>query len=104
MFNVGIDLDTDYIKNISAYSTHDFFLGKDIRIDGIGIGNTFNEAYDKFGVPTSVYNSNGDVRIYYEYDNCFICFHSKRTMRSTTGKRDKVVNPCAIVAVSVSEN
>ena len=57
-------------KNIEQFSTS--YLGgvlgtADIRVDNIGVGNTFNEMYTKFGKPTSVYNAFGITSVRYSY-------------------------------------
>ena len=57
-------------KNIEQFSTSDLggVLGTaDIRVDNIGVGNTFNEMYTKFGKPTSVYNAFGITSVRYSY-------------------------------------
>ena len=57
-------------KNIQKISTGTFpnSIGSaDIRVEGIGVGNTFNEMYEKFGTPHSIYVSEDEIEVDYAY-------------------------------------
>lgn len=62
----------------SVLSDGKYFSKKDIRVKGIGIGNTLNEVYDQFGLPTCIDNNNEVIpRIRYNFENksvLFMCY------------------------------
>lgn len=54
-------------KSITDLRSNDLYIlngTADIRVDGIGIGNTFNEMYAKFGMPSYVSQSSDTTVIY----------------------------------------
>lgn len=59
-------------KNIQKISTGTFpnSIGSaDIRVEGIGVGNTFNEMYEKFGTPHAIYVSEDEITVCYAYED-----------------------------------
>ena len=50
---LDIDLVREHIQGLSNEGFRSF-CQSDIRVDGIGRGNTFNEMYEKFGIPYEV--------------------------------------------------
>ena len=80
---VSIDVmkDDDYIMNLfwdvnnkttTRISSGDSYAGigtADIRVDGIGVGNTFNEMYEKFGTTYAIYVSDDKIEVDYTYED-----------------------------------
>lgn len=56
-------------KTISKLSSNisNTLLSSDIRVDDIGVGNTFNEMYAKLGTPESVFTSRDYKSVIYSY-------------------------------------
>lgn len=85
---------TKKIISLSTDFSHELIGPKDLRIYGIGIGNTFNEMYEKFGRP-SYANQEGDTAIYYNFidtlgNSYYITFiHSNEIFLDTEYKKTK---------------
>ena len=66
---LDIDLVREHIQGLSNEGFRSF-CQSDIRVDGIGRGNTFNEMYEKFGIPESVYDDGSiGMSIIYYHEN-----------------------------------
>lgn len=53
------------IKITNIYSNIIDSAQYDLRVDGIGIGNTLNEMYEKLGTPSQVVNDENGKKVYY---------------------------------------
>lgn len=81
----------------------------DIRIDGIGIGSTFNEVYEKFGKPRSIstyslgYNF---TEVYYSFEtdekSYVVTFRSTPICNKT--KKEERIKPNLITSIGISVN
>lgn len=71
-FYMGIEIDAKD-KSILGLESKDNYLlhgTADIRVDGIGIGSTFNDMYAKFGKPSYVFQSS-DTQAVYRFTDTF---------------------------------
>lgn len=97
-----IDPKDKKIISLSSDYSHYIIGPPDIRIDGIGIGSTFNEMYEKFGKP-SFANQAEDIIIYYTFiDNLgnsyYIAFaHSNEIL---VGSKYKKTRPNVITDIN----
>lgn len=70
IISIGINMKDNNISYISSYGVdigaHIMSI-KEVKVDGVGVGNTLNEVYKKFGVPHKVYSNEVMPKIDYEY-------------------------------------
>lgn len=66
IMNLFWDVNNKTTKCISSGNRFASIGTADIRVDGIGVGNTFNEMYEKFGTPHVIYVSEDEKEVCYE--------------------------------------
>lgn len=105
---LDIDLVREHIQGLSNEGFRSF-CQSDIRVDGIGRGNTFNEMYEKFGIPESVYDDGSiGMRIIYYYENkeenksYIIMFINNQSMKNPKSGKEEEVQKNIIQSVDVT--
>ncbi len=97
-------------NNIDGISTSSFrgLSQIDLRIDGIGVGNTLNEVYDKFGMPC-IFDSKDSIyqNLYYPYTDVMgkkyeISFYYLNKVKNFKKMEEGIVRNNLITGVSVS--
>ncbi len=102
--SLRVNSKSDYISSIVPNTLH--LSSLNIRLDGIGIGNTFNEMYDKLGSPSIIYNNKA---VYRYSDGEFVCsiefIHPVKLVDYRTKHLALVKkNTIGKVAITVSKN
>ena len=97
-YDLAVGLDLENKKIVGLYNSNNYLWAtRDLKVDGIGIGSTFNEMYAKFGTPTLIkkqkaeeFNLTTVVYSFFDKNNnlCMIAFHNS----------DKVFNGREFVA------
>jgi len=107
-FLIGIELN---MQNNDIYGLNNNMLlsTKELKVDGIGVGNTFNEMYEKFGKPNIISSSeNGEITtvVYSDMDNkknnYVIAFKHRAKIDNPTTKQKQDTKPNVITDVSIS--
>lgn len=82
---------------------------KEIKVDDIGVGNTFNEMYEKFGKPNiiSANEDNSIVTVVYsdmdsKKNNYVISFKHRAKIDNPKTKQSQETKPNVITDISVS--
>ena len=96
-------------KMIYGLNNNIFLSTKELRVDDIGVGNTFNEMYEKFGKPYIINASeNGQTIIagYSDFDsngnNYLIYFTHRAKVNNPKTKKKEDTKPNVITDLSVS--
>lgn len=78
----------------------------DLRIDGIGIGNTFNEMYEKFGRPNGIEFIEDQKFVVYDYgdDNKNLTFWSASAISDPLNQTESRIYDNVITKVSIIYN
>lgn len=107
--DLGLVINTKDRKIVGIYTNGSRFSSeRDVKVNGIGVGNTFNEMYAKFGVPTRVQisemSSNTDTVIMYmgldTKGNIYIASFT-HSDKKFDGKNFVNTKPNIITAVSI---
>lgn len=54
-YDLAVGLDLENKKIVGLYNSNNYLWAtRDLKVDGVGIGSTFNEMYAKFGTPTFI--------------------------------------------------
>lgn len=106
VLGLEIDLIREHIQGFNN-DAGEYLSQSDIRVDGIGRGNTFNEMYEKFGIPYGVWNITGrSIEYYYEdkeQDRLYIIhFSNNSIMKNPISEKEEEVQKNMIQAVYVS--
>lgn len=106
VLGLEIDLIREHIQGFNN-DAGEYLSQSDIRVDGIGRGNTFNEMYEKFGIPYEVWNVTGrSIEYYYEdkeQDRLYIILFSNNSiMKNPISEREEEVQKNMIQAVYVA--
>ncbi len=96
-------------KTIYGLNNNMFLSTKELRVDDIGVGNTFNEMYEKFGRPNVINASKDGQNIMVGYSDLdqkgnsyFVFFvHRNKLNNPKTGQKEDT-KPNVITDVSVS--
>ena len=108
VLGLEIDLIREHIQGFNN-DAGEYLSQSDIRVDGIGRGNTFNEMYEKFGIPESVYDDGSiGMRIIYYYENkeenksYIIMFINNQSMKNPKSGKEEEVQKNIIQSVDVT--
>ena len=108
VLGLEIDLIREHIQGFNN-DAGEYLSQSDIRVDGIGRGNTFNEMYEKFGIPESVYDDGSiGMRIIYYYENkeenksYIIMFINNQSMKNPKSGQEEEVQKNIIQSVDVT--
>lgn len=84
-YDLAVGLDLENMKIVGLYNSNNYlFATRDLKVDGVGIGSTFNEMYAKFGMPTLIkkqkakdFNLTTVAYSFFDENNnvCIIAFH-----------------------------
>jgi hypothetical protein len=107
---LGITIKVDK-NNIVGIDTNTFVFSseRDLKINGIGVGNTFNEMYAKFGMPVNVEKDNfedtyNETKVSYGYmdeNNQFYAVRFIHVDKKFDGKNFIKTKPNVITAVEI---
>jgi len=107
-FLIGIELN---MQNNEIYGLNNNMLlsTKELKVDGIGVGNTFNEMYEKFGKPNIISESKDKEIITVVYsdmdnkkNNYVIAFKHRAKIDNPKTKQKQDTKPNVITDVSIS--
>ncbi len=84
-YDLAVGLDLENKKIVGLYNSNNYLWAtRDLKVDGVGIGSTFNEMYAKFGTPTFIrkqkakeFNLTSVGYSFFDENNnvCIIAFH-----------------------------
>lgn len=96
-------------KMIYGFNNNMFLSTKELRVDDIGVGNSFNEMYEKFGKPYVINSSKDGKDIIVGYsdldakgNNYFILFGHRSEINNPKTKKKEDTKANVITDVSVS--
>ena len=107
-FLIGIELN---MQNNEIYGLNNNMLlsTKELKVDGIGVGNTFNEMYEKFGKPNIISESKDKdiiTVVYSDMDNkknnYVIAFKNREKIDNHKTNQKQDTKPNVITDVSIS--
>ncbi len=104
-----IDIKNNNLSNLSSYGRNKngiIMSEKELKIDGIGVGNTRNEVYEKFGMPFISYYEEPKSEIIYLYEDedgvkYIVTFNCYRELYDSRLQKENVVRNNVITSVSV---
>ena len=107
-FLIGIELNM-LNNDILGLNNSMLLSTKELKVDGIGVGNTFNEMYEKFGKP-NIINESKDKEIitvvYSDMDNkknnYVIAFKHRTKIDNPKTRQKQDTKPNVITDVSIS--
>lgn len=107
-FLIGIELNMEN-KDIQGLNNSMLLSYKELKVDGIGVGNTFNEMYEKFGKPNiiTVSEDKKDITVIYsdmdnKKNNYVIAFKHRANIDNPKTKQKQDTKPNVITDVSIS--
>lgn len=107
-FLIGLELNMQN-NDIQGLNNSMLLSTKELKVDGIGVGNTFNEMYEKFGKPNIISSSkNGEITtvIYSDMDNkknnYVIAFKHRTKIDNPKTKQQQDTKANVITDVSIS--
>ena len=107
-FLIGLELNMQN-NDIQGLNNSMLLSTKELKVDGIGVGNTFNEMYEKFGKPNIISSSeNGEITtvVYSDMDNkknhYVIAFKHRTKVDNPKIKQKQDTKPNVITDVSIS--
>ena len=96
-------------KMIYGLSNNMYLSTKQLKVDDIGVGNTFNEMYEKFGKPYIISPSQDGKDLMVAYSNLdskgnnyFVLFRHRDMINNPKTKQKQKTKPNVITDVSVS--
>ena len=107
-FIIGLELNMEN-NDIMGLNNSMQLSTKELKVDGIGVGNTFNEMYEKFGKP-NIISANEDKSlvtvVYSDMDskknNYVISFKHRAKIDNPKTKQSQETKPNVITDISVS--
>ena len=107
-FLIGLELNMQN-NDIQGLNNSMLLSTKELKVDGIGVGNTFNEMYEKFGKPNIISSSeNGEITtvVYSDMDdkknNYVIAFKHRTKIDNPKTKQQQDTKANVITDVSIS--